>query len=109
MKNKLLISFSGGRTSGYMTHQLLNSIPSSVDARVVFANTGQEDDKTLEFVHNCETRFGWDITWVEAKVDPQKGKGTRHRVTDYKTASRNGEPFEEVISKYGIPNKAMHN
>ena len=106
-KNKLLISFSGGRTSGYMTHKILSSISSDVDARVVFANTGQEDDKTLEFVHNCELRFGWDITWVEAKVDPKKGKGTRHRITSYETASRKGEPFEEVISKYGIPNQTM--
>lgn len=105
--DKLLVSFSGGRTSGYMTHKILSSISSDVDTRIVFANTGQEDDKTLEFVHNCESRFGWDITWVEAKVDPQKGKGTRHRVTSYETASRKGEPFEEVISKYGIPNQAM--
>jgi hypothetical protein len=90
-----------------MAHRLLKEIPSNVDARVVFANTGQEDERTLNFVHNCERVFGWDITWVEAKVNPNKGKGTTHRIVNYDNASRLGQPFEEVISKYGIPNQSM--
>lgn len=107
MKNKLLISFSGGRTSGYMTHKLLRELSNRVDARVVFANTGQEDSRTLEFVHSCEKIFGWDIFWVEASVNPEKGKGTSHSIVTYDTASRLGQPFEKVISKYGIPNNSM--
>lgn len=105
--NKILISFSGGRTSGYMTHRLLRSLPKNVEARVVFANTGQEDERTLEFVHNCEVVFGWDITWVEAKVHHGERKGTSHKVVDFASASRKGEPFEEVIKKYGLPNQSM--
>lgn len=103
----LLVSFSGGRTSGYMTHRLLGEVPPSVNVKVVFANTGQEDERTLEFVNNCETRFGWDVTWVEALVNPEKGKGTTHKVVTYETASLKGEPFESVISKYGLPNQSM--
>jgi hypothetical protein len=105
--DKLLISFSGGRTSGYMTHRLLSELPSSVDARVVFANTGQEDEGTLKFVRDCEEIFGWNITWVEARVNHYKRKGTEHKVVSYDTASRAGEPFEEVIKKYGLPNQSM--
>lgn len=104
---RLLISFSGGRTSGYMTHRLLSELPDSVDARVVFANTGQEDEKTLTFVKDCETVFGWNITWVEAKVNHNARKGTEHKVVCYETASRSGEPFEDVIKKYGLPNQSM--
>lgn len=106
-RNKILVSFSGGRTSGYMTHKILQQLPSHVEARVVFANTGQEDNRTLDFVKNCQEVFGWDIYWVEAEVRPEKGKGTEHKVVDYYSASRNGEPFEQVISKYGIPNQSM--
>ena len=58
------------------------------------------------FVYQCETIHMLPVTWVEAVVDPEKGKGTRHKIVDFHTASRNGEPFEAMISKYGIPNIA---
>lgn len=106
-KQRLLISFSGGRTSGYMTHRLLKEMPDGVEYKIVFANTGQEDPKTLDFVHSCERVFGWDVTWIEANVQQGVRKGTTHRVVSYETASRNGEPFEEVVKKYGLPNQSM--
>jgi hypothetical protein len=74
------------------------------DIIICFANTGCEHENTLKFVHDCEKHFGWNIVWVEAVVNPEKGKGVRHKVVDYETASRYGEPFEAVIAKYGIPN-----
>jgi len=39
----------------------------------------------------------------------RNGKGIRHKVVDFNSASRNGEPFEQVIKKYGIPNMANPN
>jgi len=108
-KDKIAISFSGGRTSGYMTHKILRNLPSGVESRIVFANTGQEDERTLEFVHNCEIIFGWDIYWVEAVVHHGERKGPTHRIVDFETASRNGEPFEDGILKYGIPNQSAPN
>ena len=41
----------------------------------------------------------------EAKVNPEKGKGTTYTITDFGNASRKGEPFEAVIKKYGLPSK----
>lgn len=105
--DRLLISFSGGRTSGYMTHRLLQELPKSVDVRIVFANTGQEDYMTLKFVNDCEKIYGWDVTWVEANVQPEKGRGTRHKIVDFESASREGKPFQDVIAKYGLPNQSM--
>lgn len=109
MKKPLLISFSGGRTSAYMTWLLLNEhrdLVADYEPYIVFANTGCEHEKTLEFVKNCSDVFGWSITWLEAQVNPQKGKGTRYTVVDFDNASRNGEPYEQVIKKYGIPSVA---
>jgi 3'-phosphoadenosine 5'-phosphosulfate sulfotransferase (PAPS reductase)/FAD synthetase len=101
---KLLVSFSGGRTSAYMTKRILDTWRERYDEiTVLFANTGQEHEKTLEFVRNCDVEFGFGTVWLEADVR-EAGKGSVARVVDFDTASRDGRPFEDVISKYGIPN-----
>jgi len=104
---RLFVSFSGGETSAYMTRWLqLNRWLDYDEVQIVFANTGQENEDTLRFVQRCADAFGWDVTWVEAVVHHQFGKGTTHRVVDYDRADRSGQTFEEVIKKYGIPNQA---
>lgn len=106
-KKKLLVSFSGGQTSGYMTKLLLDNLNRDEwDIVVVFANTGKEREETLEFVRDCDAHFGFNTVWVEAVVNPLHRKGTRHRVVTFDTAARDGQPFEDVIRKYGIPNVA---
>jgi hypothetical protein len=101
---KLVISFSGGRTSGYMTKKILDAKASEYDIKVIFANTGFENEATLQFVHDCDTHFGFNTVWIEGVTNMEKGVGMSHKVVTFETASRNGEPFEAVIQKYGIPN-----
>lgn len=100
---KLFISFSGGETSAYMTRRLLEANDYD-EVAVVFANTGQENEATLEFVNNCDLHFGFNTTWIEAVIHDGY-KSPTARVVDFKSASRNGEPFEAAIRKYGIPNQ----
>jgi len=106
MKKKLLVSFSGGETSAYMLWWVLENWTNEYDVKVVFANTGQENEETLLFVQKCSEHFNVEVVWVEAVVNPENKKGTTHRIVDFGSASRNGEPFEAVIAKYGIPNPA---
>ncbi len=106
MKTKLLVSFSGGETSAYMAQWLWNNKRDEYDMIFVFANTGLENDETLNFVNRCQLHFGFPIVWVEAEVNPLARKGTKHRVVDYVTANREGRPFEDTIKKFGIPNMA---
>lgn len=105
-KPRLFISFSGGKTSGVMTRLCLQHLSDTFEIVVGFANTGEENEQTLEFIHNCDTHFGFNTVWLEAVVSSEHGEGTTHRIVDYETASRHGEPFEAVIQKYGIPNKS---
>lgn len=105
-KEKLLISFSGGETSGYMLYWILNNWKDIYDIKIVFANTGYENEETLVFVKKCSEYFNCEVIWVEALVVYENKKGTRHKIVTFETASRNGEPFEDVIKKYGIPNAA---
>lgn len=106
-KKKLLVSFSGGQTSAYMTKWCIDNLSNQYEIVVVFANTGKEREETLQFVNECDKRWNFNTVWVEAVVDPEKGKGTSFKVVTFETASRNGEPFERVIQKYGIPNSAF--
>jgi 3'-phosphoadenosine 5'-phosphosulfate sulfotransferase (PAPS reductase)/FAD synthetase len=101
---KLLVSFSGGRTSGYMTKKILDSMRDKFEICVVFANTGEENEETLRFVDKCDVNFGFGTVWVEAVAHQGERKSSTHRVVNFKSASRNGEPFEGMIQKYGIPN-----
>lgn len=102
-REPLVISFSGGRTSAYM---LLHCLKYMRDRQlhVVFANTGCEHKATLDFVYEMDKHTGNQIVWLEAVVSMEPGLGIRHRIVDYQSASRNGEPFEAAIKKYGIFN-----
>jgi len=105
-KIKLLISFSGGRTSAFMAafinaHKKYNQWQKIF----VFANTGKELPETLDFVNECDERWGLGVVWIEADINPTKGKGTNYKIVDFDSASRNGEPFQSLIEKYGLPSK----
>tara|TARA_Y100000592_G_scaffold86564_1_gene140031 strand:+ start:55 stop:879 length:825 start_codon:yes stop_codon:yes gene_type:complete len=97
------ISFSGGRTSAFMLHQILednNGLPDR--AKVIFTNTGREMNETLDFVQECSERWNVNIIWLE--YDIVDGKVTFKEV-NHNSASRDGEPFEKLIRKYKrLPN-----
>lgn len=67
--------------------------------------TRVEREETLEFVDKCDKHFNLGVVWIEADIKPGKGNGTDFKVVDFKTASRKGEPFKELIKKYGLPSK----
>lgn len=106
--SKLCVSFSGGKTSAYMARWCQQHAHEHGfdQVRYVFANTGQEHEKTLEFVQRCDDEWGLGVTWVEAVVHHGERKGADHLEVTGSTASRDGAPFEAVIKKYGIPNQA---
>jgi len=98
----VLISFSGGRTSAYMLHQILEANVGLPDrAQVVFSNTGREMPQTLDFVNEVGTRWGVPIVWLE-----YRGTTPWFERVSHNSASRNGEPFEQLIrrKKY-LPNQ----
>lgn len=91
------ISFSGGRTSAYMLHQVLavnDGLPDR--AKVVFSNTGREMPETLDFVQECGDRWNVPIVWVE---DAERGGDTLFDIVSHNSASRKGEPFARLIQR----------
>ena len=101
-----LISFSGGRTSGFMLHNIIHAYGGKLphDIYVVFANTGKEAPETLDFVHEVSEKWGVHINWLELEIAEERPIW-RTKIVDYKTASRKGEPFNLLIQKRGyLPN-----
>lgn len=105
MDKKIIVSFSGGRTSAFLLKYLWEKHNGNILA--IFANTGKEKEETLKFVNDCSKNWNIPITWIEAEVIFEKNVGTSFKEVNYETASRNGEPFENIIKKYGIPNMSF--
>lgn len=104
LKDPCVISFSGGRTSGYMLWNILKAYGGSLPEhiKVAFANTGKEMPQTLDFVRDCADNWGVDITWLECvtrrgREDEKKKYYYEYKVVDYGSASRSGEPFSQLI------------
>jgi 3'-phosphoadenosine 5'-phosphosulfate sulfotransferase (PAPS reductase)/FAD synthetase len=101
---EVIISFSGGRTSALMLKYFVEAhngtLPKNIN--VIFSNTGKEMPETLDFVQECSEQYGVKIIWVEFC------KHNRMKVVDYNTASRDGQPFAELIDKKShLPNPTM--
>jgi len=100
-----LVSFSGGRTSGYMLWHILDAYGGRLpnDLAVCFANTGKEMPATLDFVRDCGRNWHVDIIWLE--YDPAGDHRRKFRVVDHASASRKGEPYEALLRERGyLPN-----
>ena len=95
-----VISFSGGRTSAFMLKQILNAYNGKLpeDIKVCFANTGKELPETLDFVKEVQDRWDVNIHWLELQINEETPIWSQKEVT-YETASRAGEPFDELIIK----------
>ena len=105
--NNILVSFSGGETSAYMLQHILVNYPNH-NIEVVFANTGEENEQTLEFIDKCSKFWNVKVTWLEYER-------LSFKIVDFKTAYRSHDPveiknkwqnhpFRKYISAFGIPN-----
>lgn len=97
------IAFSGGRTSAYMLHQILEANGALPDRTVVsFQNTGREMPQTMDFVQEVAERWGVPIVWLEYRPT-----APLFEIVSHNSASRDGEPFEALIRKRKLlPNQA---
>ena len=122
-EGNIQIAFSGGRSSAYMLHQILDANGSlRDDVEVTFQNTGREMPETLDFVQQCGSRWGVRVTWMEyaprrplsrAEFDmitKHFGESyaerlrewwcvseTGYRVVSHNSAAQLGEPFVALI------------
>ena len=97
-----VINFSGGRTSAYMAKRLIDEGIDRDEALFIFENTGKEMPETLDFIKECDERWGLNMIWLEYRP------GRTFEQVDYDTASRNGEPFDMLLQENNaLPNTMM--
>lgn len=99
-----VISFSGGRTSGYMLYRILQAHGGTLpdDVVVCFANTGREMPATLDFVRDCGAVWGVYIVWLEYRWEPGHPWA---EVVNHNSASRASEPFDLfLVARAALPN-----
>jgi 3'-phosphoadenosine 5'-phosphosulfate sulfotransferase (PAPS reductase)/FAD synthetase len=98
-----MISFSGGRSSAYMLHRILDAHSGVLPTEVVvcFANTGREMPATLDFVRDCGAAWNVPIVWLEFLARAKDG----YEVVSHNSASRGGEPFAALLeAASALPN-----
>ena len=100
---KLLVTVSGGRSSAYMAIRLQREYADKYEMYFVYANTGQEHIKTIEFLRNLTTHFGIHLHILEADVNQKRGVGTGYKERTWDTLDTKGKVFTKVIKKYGLP------
>lgn len=106
MKDNILVAFSGGRTSAFMCWWLKIHMAHLYNFKFTYANTGLEHEKTLEFVDKVDKFLQLELTWLEAVINTEQGKGTTYKVVDFNTATRDGALiYWGLCEAYGLPNK----
>ncbi len=108
MKKLYVVLFSGGRTSAFLSKYIKEN-PKYENVIFIFANTGKEREETLLFANQCDKEFNLNLIWLEAKINFERGVGTTYKIVDFKSASRNGQPFEQMLKKYPLPNNRASN
>lgn len=104
-----VVNVSGGRTSGYMLHLILDAHDGKLppDVVAVFCNTGREMPATLDFVDEMARRWGVHIQWLEYRRDPKTGHVWSEPVS-HNSASRQGEPYRALLlERQMLPNPVM--
>lgn len=126
MSYQKVLSFSGGRTSGYMLRREIDRIGLEEYRKqfiTLFCNTGREHDATLDFVHDVEMKWGVPVIWLEycripaidipleslpegrkrknlTKLQESGDNGHWFRVVRWETAARRSDsrtPFDELL------------
>lgn len=105
IKETILVAFSGGRTSGFMCYWLKENMSHLYDFKFVYANTGLEHKKTLEFINKCDKHLCLNLIWVEAIINGKKGEGTNYKIVDFNSACTDNRLFKDMCSVYGLMNQ----
>ena len=103
--NNIVCTVSAGYSSMLMAIKMKEWYPND-NIIYVFANTGKEDRRSLDFLQECSEYYGLDIVYIEPIISSKKGVGTNYAIRLANNLDLSGIQFEYGIQKYGIPSVA---
>lgn len=101
-----IVSFSGGRTSAFMVHQIeqmraTGQIKGQVE--YIFLDTGAEHPGTYEFIRKVAGHFNIQITLLRPVISPDIGTGVTFKVIGWDDLKPDLQPWREMLAKHGAP------
>lgn len=98
-EKKKIISFSGGRTSGYT----VNIFKDDPDAYFIYMDTGAEHPATYQFIKDIVKQWKINLVCLRAVVNPKMNKGVGYKIIPIDELKQDLEPWKEMLKKYGSP------
>lgn len=101
---KHIVSFSGGRTSAYLSFLMVEkSRNEGLDVDFIFCDTGAEDPRTYDFIRKVNKEFDLNLTCLRGVIVPVKGIGVKYEVVSIDEIKPDLKPFRQMVVKYGVP------
>lgn len=99
---KKVVSFSGGRTSAYLCHLMIERFGAE-NVDIVYMDTGFEHPETYKFIKACNDNLKLNITCLRGDFSNPLGAGVGYNVVSIDSILCDGMPFSEMMAKYGTP------
>lgn len=100
MEEKIkVVSFSGGRTSGYT----VNIFKDDPEAHFVYMDTGAEHPATYQFIKDIVKHWKIKLVCLRVVVNPKMNKGVGYKIIPIDELKQDLEPWKEMLKKYGSP------
>lgn len=99
-----VVSFSGGRTSAYLVHEMeMKRRLYGWDVHYVFMDTGAEHPATYQFIKDIVKYWGIDLVCIRVVVNPKMNVGVTYRVIGLDELKQDLQPWRDMLAKYGQP------
>ena len=106
MKRIIVVSFSGGRTSGRFIDYCENVLrPQGYVIFYVFMDTGAEDPETYKFIKNIYEQWKIPLFCIRLLANTPLGTGNNFQVLPVSELKQDYFGWTQMLAKYGTPYK----
>lgn len=102
---KKVVSFSGGRTSAYLCH-LMIELYGRENVDFIYMDTGAEHPKTYEFIKLVNKFLGLNLICLRADFNQPLGKPHSYTVVSVDDLGYDLGVYTALVAKYGTPSSA---